>query len=118
MFKKRYLSVQSDFKTGIFYKISFLLGILLLIISIFLIGSSFLLGEGNSGILQQIYYFSQTKIPNSETTYPNLILAFSIILLAVGVILYFFYCQFAKLAKIADEIEKGEEIEDLPENNN
>ena len=42
-------------------------------------------------------------------------IAFSIIFLGVGVILYFFQCQFAKLAKIADEIECDE---DLIENNN
>ena len=109
IFKKRYFSAKSDFKTGIFCKLAFFLGILLLIVSLFFIASSFLIGEGSSGILQQIYNFSQT-------TYPNTLLAFSIIFLAVGVILYFFYCQFAKLAKIADEIEKGEDFEDLTEN--
>ena len=116
MLKKRYFSAQSNFKTGIFCKLAFFLGILLLIISLFFIVSSFLIGEGSSGILQQIYDFSHTKIPNSETTYPSLILAFSILSLGVGIIFYFFHCQFSKLAKIADEIEKGEEIEDLPEN--
>ena len=70
--------------------------------------SSFLIGEGSSGILQQIYDLAQTTLPNS-------ILAFSMIFLAVGIILYFFHCQFAKLAKIADEIEKGEDLEELTE---
>ena len=109
MFKKRYFSAHSDFKTGIFCKLAFFLGILLLIISVFFIINSFLIGEESSGVLQQIYDFSQT-------TYPNSILAFSIIFLAAGFILYFFHYQFAKLAKIADEIEKGEDFEDLPEN--
>ena len=108
MFKKRYFSAKSDYKTGIFCKLSFFLGIVLLILYLFFTVSSFLIGEGNSGILQQIYDFSQT-------TYPNSILAFSLILLAVGVILYFFHCQFAKLAKIADEIEKGEDFEESAE---
>ena len=109
MLKKRYFSAHSDFKTGIFCKLAFILGIFLLIVSLFFIVSSFLISKGNSGVLQQIYDFSQT-------TYPTSILAFSILFLAAGVILYFFHCQFAKLAKIADEIEKGEDFEDRPEN--
>jgi len=106
MFKKRYFSAHSDFKTGFLCKLAFFLGIVLLIVSIFFIASSFLIDEGSQGFYQQIYDFSQT-------TYPNSILAFSIIFFAVGFILYFFYCQFAKLAKIADEIEKGEDFEEI-----
>jgi len=102
MFKKRYFSAHSDFKTGIFCKFSIFLGVLLIIIALFFIISGYLIGEGSAGILGQIYDFSNTTIPNS-------ILAFSIIFLAIGVILYFFHCQFAKLAKIADEIEKADE---------
>jgi TRAP-type C4-dicarboxylate transport system permease small subunit len=108
MFKKRYFSVHSDFKTGLFCKITIFLGILLLIISLFFIISGYIIGDGNSGILNQIYEFSNTTIPNS-------ILAFSIIFFAIGVILYFFNCQFAKLSKIADEIEKLEEPNDTAE---
>ena len=108
MLKRRYFSVHSDFKTGMFYKLFFILGIVLIIIYIFLAVSSFFIGEESSGIFQQIYDFSQT-------TYPNSILAFSIIFLAIGFILYFFHCQFAKLAKIADEIEKGEDFEEPTE---
>jgi len=108
MFKKRYFSAHSDFKTGIFCKLAFILGISLLIVSLFFIVGSFLIGEGSSGILQQIYDFS-------KTTHPTSILAFSIILIAVGFILYFFHCQLAKLAKIADEIEKGEDFEEPTE---
>jgi len=80
-----------------------------LIIALFFIISGHLIGEGSSGILNQIYDFSKTTTPSS-------ILAFSIIFFAIGVILYFFYCQFAKLAKIADEIEKLEESKDTPDN--
>jgi hypothetical protein len=68
----------------------------------------YITGKGSSGIPLQIYEFSQTTIPVS-------LLAFSFIFLAVGIILYFFHCQFAKLAKIADEIEKGEDIEEKAE---
>ena len=106
MFKKRYFSAQSDFKTGIFYKLAFFLGILFLIISLFFMISGYFIGGESSGTLLQIYDFSQTTIPTS-------LLAFSIIFLAVGVILYFFHIQFAKLAKIADEIEKGENPDDI-----
>jgi len=108
MLKRRYFSVHSDFKTGFFYKLSLFLGVFLLIVFIFLKASSFLIGGGSSGIPQQIYDFSQT-------TYPESILAFSIILIAVGFILYFFHYQFGKLAKIADEIEKGEDFEEQSE---
>jgi len=109
MFKKRYFSVKSDFKTGILCKFAFFLGILSLIVSIFFIISSFLIDSGSTGFLQDIYDFSQT-------TYPQSLLAISIIFFAFGFILYFFHYQFAKLAKIADEIEKGEDFEDLSEN--
>jgi hypothetical protein len=102
MFKIRYFSAHSDFKTGKFCKFSIFLGILFLIIALFFIISGYLIGEGNSGILGQIYDLSISTIPYS-------ILSFSIIFLAIGVIFYFFYCQFAKLAKIADEIEKVDE---------
>jgi TRAP-type C4-dicarboxylate transport system permease small subunit len=106
MFKKRYFSAHSDFKTGKFCKFSIFLGVLLLIIALFFIIGGYLIGDGSSGILDQIYNVSTTTIPNS-------ILAFSIIFFAVGIILYFFYCQFAKLAKIADEIEKVDESNDI-----
>ena len=106
MFNKKYHSVHSDFKTGITCKFAFFLGTILLIIFGFFKISSFLIGSGSSGVLQPIYDFSQT-------TYPDSILAFSIISFFIGFILYFFHCQFAKLAKIADEIEKEEHFEDL-----
>jgi hypothetical protein len=100
MFKKRYFSAKSDFKTGFLCKFAFIVGIVLLIISLFFIISSFLIESGSSGIFQEIYTFSQTN-------YPSSILAISIILFAFGFILYFFHCQFEKLAKIADDVEKG-----------
>ena len=106
MFKKRYFSAHDDFKTGFFCKISLFLGLVLLLISIFFIVSGFIIGDNSSGFVKQIYDFSQTN-------YPNSLLAFSIILFAISIILYFFYCQFSKLAKIADEIEKAENLDDF-----
>ena len=106
MFKKRYFSAHDDFKTGFFCKLTLFLGLALLLIFIFSIISALIIGENSSGFAKQIYDFSQTY-------YPNSILAFSIILFGVGFILYFFHCQFSKLAKIADEIEKAEDSENL-----
>ena len=105
MLKKRYFSAHNDFKTGFLCKFTLFFGIFLLIIYLFLKASSFIINSGTSGFVGQIYDFSQT-------TYPNSILAISMILIFVGIVLYFFNCQFAKLAKIADEIE-NEEFEDL-----
>jgi len=104
MVKEKYFSVHNDFKTGFLFKLLLFLGIFLLIIVIFLKISSFIIGSGGSSIVGQIYEFSQT-------TYPNTILAFSIIFLGASAVLYFFHYQFAKLAKIADEIENEENSE-------
>lgn len=95
MFKKRYFSVHHKFKSDIFSKISFSLGIILLVSYIF---------------LKIIQIFGENDISNSNT--PDVLLSFSIIFFAVGIIMYFFCCQFKKLEKIADEIEKGEEPRD------
>jgi len=108
MFKKRYFSAHSDFKTGFFCKFFFIIGGALLIIYLILKIIAFIAGQGSSGIVQQINDFSQTTAPDS-------ILAFAIIFLAVGFILFFFHYQFGKLAKIADEIEKGEDIKNQPD---
>ena len=105
MFKKRYFSANNDFKTGFLCKFTLFLGIILLIIFISLKAFSVIIGYGSSGFFGQLYEFTQT-------TYPNSILAFSMIFLFVGIVLYFFNCQFAKLAKIAEEIENGE-FEDI-----
>lgn len=108
MAKKRYFSVYSDFKTGFLFKLLLIFGVFLLLVYIFFKISSFVIGSGGSSIVGQIYDFSQT-------TYPNTILAFSIILLGVSAIFYFFHYQFAKLAKIADEIENEENSDILDE---
>ena len=61
--------------------------------------------QNNTGFLQSFYDLSQSRVADS-------IIAFSIVFLGVGIILYFFHLQFAKLSKIADEIENEEEIKD------
>jgi len=105
MIKKRYFSTNEDFKTGFFYKLFLLIGIILLSIFVFIKITTLFVDKDSLGLAEQIYDFSQTN-------YPNSILAFSIIILAIAVILYFFYYQFVKLAKIADEIEKEENSDD------
>jgi hypothetical protein len=103
MFKKRYFSVKNDFKTSFLCKFFIYLGITFIFIFIVLsLISYFNIGK-NSGPIKTLYDISITSIPES-------ILSFSIIFIAVGIILYFFNCQFAKLAKIADEIE-NEDVE-------
>ncbi len=92
MFKKRNISVYSDLKTGFFCKFLLILGIVLL-----------------------IFYIIQKTISLvdiSENTL-GIILAFAILSLGLGFILYFLSRQFAKLAEIAEEIEKEDVTEDI-----
>jgi hypothetical protein len=106
MIKKRYFSTQDDFKTGFTCKLTLFFGFFLFFIFLFSKLIAFIVGENSTGIFKQIYDFSETSAPNS-------ILAISLILFAIGVILYFFHCQFAKLARIAEDIEKSENYEDI-----
>ena len=106
MLKRRYFSIQNDFKTGFFCKVTLFFGLILFLIFSFTKIFSLITGENSAGILKEIYDFSQTSIPNT-------ILAFSILLFGIGAILYFFNCQFSKLAKIADEIENLENLDDI-----
>jgi hypothetical protein len=62
------------------------------------------MSDGSTGFMKQYYDFSGSGAPESA-------LALAIIFLVVGIILYFFHCQFAKLSKIAEEIENGEDLE-------
>jgi hypothetical protein len=101
--KKRNISVNSDLKTGFFCKFCLILGLLLLVIYLIIISVP-LFVNADVDSLQFIYDFSQSDMSGS-------LLAFSIIFLGIGAILYFFHCQFAKLAKIADEIENEEDFE-------
>jgi len=105
MTKERHFSADNDFRTGFFYKLSISVGIVLIIIYASLkIISTFIKGE-STGWMKVLSDFSQSS--KSEA-----IIAFAIILLALGVILYFFHYQFGKLAKIAEEIENSEEYEE------
>jgi Zn-dependent protease with chaperone function len=88
MFKKRTLSVYNDHKTGFFCKFFFFIGILfLLIVAVVKFLSLDWLSENHLGSM----------------------IAFAIIFLFISGILYFFHCQFAKLAQIAQEIENLDE---------
>lgn len=84
MVKKKNISVYSDLKTGFFCKLFLILGSILL-----------------------IFYVIQWIVPSIIITenISGIILSLSILFLGVGIIAYFFYCQFAKLAEIAEEIE-------------
>ena len=103
--KERSFSAYHDFNTGIFCKISIFFGIILLIFYVFIKISANFFNNDSNGLTQNIYNFSQSAQADS-------IIAFSVLLLAVGVILYFFHCQFGKLAKIAEEIENNEDLEE------
>ena len=104
MFKKRNISIYNNLKTSFFCKFSLILGIMLLFIFVFFKLSSLLIGENSTGVSQIIYDLSQS-------VYMEIAIAFSIIFLGVGVILYFFNCQFAKLAEITKELEDEENEE-------
>jgi len=92
MFKKKNISVYSDLKTGFFCKLLIILGAILL-----------------------FFYILQITIALvdiSENTL-GIILAFAILSLGLGFILYFLSCQFAKLAEIAKEIENEDTVDDI-----
>jgi len=91
MFKKRNISVYSDLKTGFFCKFLLILGIVLLI----------------------FYIIQKTISFDIDENIVRSLLAFAILSLGLGFILYFLSRQFAKLAKIAEEIEKEDVTEDI-----
>jgi amino acid transporter len=103
MFKKRYFSAHNDFKTGILYKVALIIGLTLLIIYFIIISISYIFGSDSSGFVSDIYNFTQDGSINT-------ILAFSILFIGASIILYFFCCQFAKLSKIAEEIDNDENL--------
>jgi len=104
MIKERRFSPHQDFKTGIFFKISILSGIILLILYLVLRLIDNLTEETHSGLISIIQNLANSSI--AET-----ILAFAIILIGLGLIAYFFHIQFSKLSKISEEIEEEDEIE-------
>ena len=106
MFKNKYFSTKHDFKTGFYFKLSLFLGLFLLFIFIILKISSLLVDKNSTGFLKSLYEISQGTITDS-------IGAFSLIFIAVGIIIYFLYSQFVKLDEIAKEIE--EDTKDIKE---
>ena len=99
MIKKRYFNTKHDFKTGFYFRLSFVIGIFLLLLFIFFKGALFFLNENSTGFLRDLFIFSRSSIIDS-------IGAISIILIAFGFIIYFLYLQFVKLDEIAKEVEE------------
>ena len=96
MVKKHLFSAHSDLKTGFFCKFFLILGCIFFI----------------------LYVFETWVHPlklNDDVI--GTILAFAILFLGLGLISYFFSCQFRKLSKIAEEVENDESLMDAEETN-
>jgi uncharacterized membrane protein (DUF4010 family) len=102
--KKRYFSPSYDFKTGFTYKICFIFAALFLLFIILLKVISVIFSNASEGV---IGYLNEL----ASSSFIDISIAFVILLLGVGVILFFFYKQFKKLADLVEEIEK-EQIEE------
>jgi O-antigen/teichoic acid export membrane protein len=89
MGKKHLFSAHSDLKTGFFCKFFLILGCILFVSYLILI-------------------LFHPIIINDDST--GAILAFAILFIGFGVILYFFTCQFKKLSQIAEDIESDESL--------
>jgi len=94
MVKKHLFSPHNDMNTGFFYKFFLTLGCILLII--YLVET----------LLHPVGLSDGVK---------GTILAFAILSLGFGVLLYFFSRQFAKLSQIAEEVENDESLIDKEE---
>ncbi len=94
MVKKHIFSAHNELKTGFFCKFFLILGCILIILYVVEIAAHPL------------------NLSNDTT---GTILAFSILFVGLGLISYFFSCQFAKLSKIAEEVENDESLMDLEE---
>jgi hypothetical protein len=94
MAKKHHFSAHNDLKTGFFYKFFLVLGCILFIIYAVEI---------------------LTHLIGLNDDVAGTILAFAILCLGLGLILYFFSCQFTKLSEIAHEVEKDETLVDQEE---
>ena len=92
MIRKHFFSVYSDFKTGFLCRLFLILGVIFLIISAILHFTSFVATDEN------------TK---------GVVIAFTVLFFGIGILVYFISCQFAKLAKIAEEIEKENKIDSV-----
>jgi hypothetical protein len=96
MVKKHIFSAHNDLKTGLFCKFFLILGCVFLILY----------------IVEVVAH--PLNLSNDAT---GSILAFTILFIGLGLISYFFSCQFAKLSKIAEEVEKDESLLDTEETN-
>jgi len=67
---------------------------------------SFLVGKESDNFFGFIYDLANSSFADS-------VIAFSIMFIGVGIVLYFLHLQFVKLAKIADDFD--EELEKLEE---
>jgi uncharacterized membrane protein len=94
MVKKHIFSAHNDLKTGFFCKFFLILGCIFI-------------------ILYVVEIVAHPLNLSDDTT--GTILAFSILFVGLGLIAYFFSCQFAKLSKIAEEVENDESLMDLEE---
>jgi hypothetical protein len=94
MVKKHIFSAHNDLKTGFFCKFFLILGCILI-------------------VLYVVEIVAHPLNLSDDTT--GTILAFSILFVGLGLISYFFSCQFAKLSKIAEEVENDESLMDLEE---
>ncbi|HWR26988.1 MAG TPA: hypothetical protein VN377_00970 [Candidatus Thermoplasmatota archaeon] len=94
MVKKHIFSAHNDMKTGFFCKFFLILGCIFLI----------------------LYIVEVVTHPlNLSNDMTGTILAFTILFIGLGLIAYFFSCQFAKLSKIAEEVENDESLMDTEE---
>lgn len=94
MVKKHFFSAHNDLKTGFFCKFFLILGCPLLIIYV-------------------VEILVHPLKLNDDVT--GTILAFAILFFGLGLISYFFACQFAKLSNIAKEVENDESLMDTEE---
>ena len=99
MIKERHFSVNDDFRTGFFSKIFFIIAFIIFLVVIFSVIVGLIFPTATSGIIGLIVGIAQ-----SSTI--DILVAFLIITLGIGVILFFFRRQFGKLDEIAKEFEK------------
>ena len=91
MTKKHIFSAHTDFKTGILYKVFLLITCVLFV----------------------MYFLEMLLHPLGITPEAlGTLLAFSILTLGFGVMLYFFSRQFAKLSEIANDVEQDESLDE------
>jgi len=91
MGKKHFFSAHTDFKSGFFCKFFLIIGCVLFILY----------------ALETVAHLLQLS-----DDVVGIMLAFAILFLGLGLISYFFSCQFAKLSRIADDVENDESLLD------